>query len=139
MKRNDPIKNLMSAAPQSIQRGQRLSKARQILGSNSFHHLPVLEGKKVVGILSSNDMLRLSYDFDAIDERSLDAILDHQYSIDQVMQSDVVSIPIESNVRDAAEILAKGEIHSVVVTNDQNELEGIVTSTDMIRYLTDLF
>ena len=139
MKRNDPIKNLMSAAPHSIQRGQRLSKARQILGSHSFHHLPVLEGKKVVGMLSSNDMLRLSYDFDAIDERSLDAILDHQYSIDQVMQSDVVSIPIESNVRDAAEILAKGEIHSVVVTNDQNELEGIVTSTDMIRYLTDLF
>jgi len=139
MKRNEPIKNVMSTAPQAVQRGEKLSKARQLLGGSGFHHLPVLDGTKVVGIITSNDMLRVSFDVDAVDERNLDAILDHQFSIDQVMQSEIVTLPNNSNVRDAAQILAKGDIHSVLVTDAEQQLEGIVTSTDMIRYLTDLY
>ena len=47
MKRNDPIKHVMSTAPQAVQRGEKLSKARQLLG-----------GTKVVGIVTSTGLVR---------------------------------------------------------------------------------
>ena len=43
-------------------------------------------------------------------------------------------------IRDAAEILAKGEFHSLpIVDTDDTTLLGMVTSTDLIRHLLDQF
>ncbi|MFM7604849.1 MAG: CBS domain-containing protein [Prosthecobacter sp.] len=41
-------------------------------------------------------------------------------------------------VREAAEILAKSNFHSLPIVNG-DKLVGIVTSTDLIRYLVDQF
>jgi len=38
------------------------------------------------------------------DERSMDAYLDHQFTIEGLMQSDVVTLPTKSTVEDAADV-----------------------------------
>ncbi len=50
------------------------------------------------------------------------------------MQKDPVTIAENATVKDAAEILAKGEFHSVPVVSGA-KLVGLVTSTDLIKYL----
>ena len=121
----------------SVHIKQKLSDANKIFRENIIHHLPVLNGKKPIGIISSNDLFRLVFNIDTHDERMLDTILDNQFSIESVMTKDLVTLPISSSIKDAANALQSSKIHSVLITNDSSELEGIVTSTDLIRYLHD--
>lgn len=135
MRKNDPITNLMVTDVTTIQAGQPLSVARKTLSEGNFHHLPVLDGKTLVGVLSSHDMMRLSFEAFNTDERTMDHVLDEQFKLVDVMTTEPVTLTNKNTVRDAVERLSEGKIHSLPVINEGSELVGIVTSTDLIRYL----
>ena len=50
----------------------------------------------------------------------------------------LVTLPDTATVQDSAEVLGKGGIHSVLVLGPAGGLVGIVTTTDLVRYLRDL-
>ncbi len=54
------------------------------------------------------------------------------------MAKKLVCITPDTPIREAAEILAKREFHALPVTEDNN-LVGIITTTDLIRYLLDQY
>jgi CBS domain-containing membrane protein len=138
MKRT-PITNVMSADLTTIQRGQRISEAYEIFKHAPFHHLPVLDGKSSVGVLSSTDILRLAYDVDGTDDRALEAILDHQFTIDDAMTPDLSTLPDTATVKEAAELLSDGATHSVIVLEQSGDPAGIVTTTDLVQFLLEQF
>lgn len=135
MKKNEPVTHVMTKDPVAIPRNAAVSEARRLLQDKDIHHLPVVDGDRLVGILTSTDLLRISFgEFGNQDGRSLDAILDHTYSIPDVMNQNPISIESSGTIRDAAQLLATGDFHSVPVVSD-GKLVGIVTSSDLIRYL----
>lgn len=134
-----PITKVMSASPTTIQRGQPISEAYAILKQAPFHHLPVLDGDALVGMLSPTDILRLAYDVDGTDERALAAVLDHQFTIDDAMTPEPSTLPDTASVTDAATVLSDGTIHSVIVLDENSRLEGIVTTTDLVQFLLEQF
>ena len=139
MRRNDPISHVMTKNPVVLETGDSLSKARQLFEESGVHHLPVVHGGELAGMLSWTDFLRVSFgEFGNQDVRSLDAVLDHTRKLRDVMRTDVVTMPLSGTVRDAAVILSRGGFHSVPVV-DGNRLAGIVTSTDLIHYLVEQY
>lgn len=139
MKKNESVTKIMSTSPVSIDQNEPVSKARRLLEDRGIHHLPVTHGGTLVGIVTSTDLLRVSFgEFGNQDDRSLDAILDHTYSLGDLMISDLTTIEQTQTVRDAAAILAKSGFHSLPVV-DGDSLVGIVTSTDLIQYLLDQY
>ncbi len=140
MKRNEPVTHVMTASPLNVHTGQKLSDVRKLLSEKDIHHVPVTNGNKLVGLISSSDMLRLSFsEFGATDERSLDALLDSQFSIEEVMAKDLKTLNETDTVRTAAIALHAGHFHSLPVVDKDNALKGIVTSTDIINYLIDQY
>ncbi len=136
--RDEPISTVMTSAIVSIDRDQPLSEAYTALRGASYHHIPVLDGGRPVGMLSSTDILRLVYDIDGSNDKMLTSMLDHQFTIDDAMSSDLTSLPETATVRDAAAALSDGARHSVLVIGVDDSLVGIVTTTDLVRYLRDL-
>jgi CBS domain-containing protein len=55
------------------------------------------------------------------------------------MQRDIETLTTKASVKDAAMILQDSSLHSVLVVDDHGDLAGIVTTTDLIRYLLDQF
>jgi CBS domain-containing protein len=141
MKRNEPVSKIMSTGLITVHHGDPISKARKLLREHGVHHIPVVDGHKIVGILSLSDILRVSFgDAFGADERAVDATLDHTMTIEQIMNKEPRVLRKDASIRDAAEILAKGEFHSVpIVDTDRTTLVGMVTSTDLIKYLLDQF
>ena len=92
-----------------------------------------------VGREQAADILGISVEGVGSDERSMDAYLDHQFSIEKLMKKDLKTLSLKSTVADAAEILSDGSFHAVPVVDEKDDLLGLVTSTDLIRYLRDLF
>jgi len=138
MKKNESVTRVMTSNPVSISRNESISAARKLLEEKGIHHLPVTDGDNLVGILTSNDLLRVSFgEFGNQDARSLDAILDHTYKLADLMNTPT-TIASSETVRDAATILASHNFHSLPVV-DGDKLVGIVTSSDLIHYLLEQY
>jgi CBS domain-containing protein len=68
------------------------------------------------------------------DDRAVDAVLDHSVTLEQVMKTEPVTVPHDGYVRQAAQLLADGDFHALPVVSGK-KLVGMVTSTDIIKYL----
>ncbi len=139
MKRNDPISHLMSRSVITAHHGDAISKVRALVREHGVHHIPVVNGDQLIGIISWSDILRVSFgDAFHTDERTVDATLDHTLSLEQVMQKNPVTLAETGTVREAAEILAGSSFHALPIVSG-SKLVGIVTTTDLLKYLLDQF
>ena len=138
MKRNEPITRIMTSDPITIHTGQKASDARKLMAEGGFHHMPVTSGKKLVGLLSTTDLLRATYMADT-DPQASDAVLDHTHTVVGLMQKAVVVLKANQTVREAVGVFAEGKFHSLPVVDDHENLVGIVTTTDVLRYMQDQY
>ncbi|MDZ4289473.1 MAG: CBS domain-containing protein [Prosthecobacter sp.] len=131
----------MSTGLITLHHGDPISKARKLLHDHGIHHIPVVDGHRLLGIVSLSDILRVSFgDAFNADERAVDATLDHTMTIEHLMNKEPRVLRKNASIRDAAEVLAKGRFHSVpIVELDDETLVGMVTSTDLIGYLLEQF
>ena len=137
MKKNEPISKVMSSELITVHDGQPVSTLRKIFEENPIHHIPVVSGEAVIGIVTSTDFMRISFgEFGNQDAKGLDAILDHTYKMHDVMVRNPITIPNSATVREAAKMLSSGNFHALPVV-DGDKLVGIVTSTDLLNYLAE--
>jgi len=133
MKRNEPVSHLMTKNLITSHVGEPLSAIRKKMAENHFHHMPIVSGEKLVGMISSTDLLRVTFG-DSKDLREADALLDHSHKVSDLMTTQVVSVDSKSSVREATDILAEGRFHSLPVVDD-GKLVGMLTTTDLLRYM----
>lgn len=139
MKKNDSISNIMSNNITAVQEGEPLSEVRHKMVGSNIHHIPVLSGKKLVGMVSFTDMMKLNVVISGADDRTIDAIIDQQFQIKDIMSKDLSTLETKDTIRRAADILTENNFHAIPVTNGGGELQGIVTSSDLIRYLSSQY
>jgi CBS domain-containing protein len=139
MRKNDPITNIMSTEIEYIQVGQKLSEVHHLMVNMGIHHVPIVDGKKLVGLISFVDIMKLNLVLQGASEYTIGAIIDQQFTIREVMTTDLVTIGSGDTVREAAEKLSGGDFHSLPFVEAGGDLTGIVTSTDLIRYLSDQY
>ena len=139
MKKNETISTIMSDNITSVQQGQALSEVRHKMVDSNVHHIPVLSGKQLVGMVSFTDMMKLHVVINGADDHSIDAIIDQQFQIKDVMNKDLTTLDSKDTIRQASDILSESNFHALPVTNGNGELEGIVTSSDMISYLSNQY
>ncbi|PIF69727.1 CBS domain-containing protein [Flavobacterium sp. 2] len=138
MKKREPISHIMTKSVVTVNQNDDLRKVVEKLKSNSIRHIPVVNGKEVVGIISRTDVNRLTFGalFDGqegVDEAILDML-----SISQVMTSKPRTLPSDAIIKDLAEVFAKEDFHALPVV-DNGELKGIVTTTDVIKYFLEQY
>lgn len=139
MKHRESVQKIMATNPLTVHEKQSVSEVHQLMVDKKIHHVPVVNGTTLIGLISATDLMRVSYgDVNKQDPRTVDALLD-TYSIRDVMQEDILTLKPSDTVRDAAEHLARGDFHSLPVVDEDGSLAGMVTSTDLIKYLLEQY
>lgn len=140
MRKNVSVRHVMSTELITVHHGDAISKVRSVFSEQHLHHLPVVDGGKIVGIVSWTDLMRLSYgDAFGEDDRAVDAMLDHTHKLEDLMHQNPVTVDVNSGVRDATRILAEGDFHALPVVENADQLVGIVTTKDLLKFLLELF
>ncbi|MGB5418463.1 CBS domain-containing protein [Algibacter sp.] len=130
-----PISMIMTEDVITLKKTDKLETAEHLFKRHKIRHIPVVDGKKIIGMLSYSDLLRLSFaDMTDSDDSSADELVYNMFSIEQVMKNSVVSVSSSNSIKEVAEILSTKEFHALPVV-DNNKLVGIVTTTDLIKYL----
>mgnify|MGYP001813912654 FL=1 len=126
--RDIAIDKVMTSDPATVSPQSSAAEARRLLESNVIHHLPVVEGDRLVGIVSSSDLLKLHL----LDDKM--AIF-ARATVDQIMETNVTVLDKNSTLREAVEKLSIGNFHALPVVDRKRRLLGIVTSTDLLSEL----
>ncbi|MCZ8143961.1 CBS domain-containing protein [Flavobacterium sp.] len=135
MKNHVPVATIMTKNVIKLNSTDDLTKAEALFKKHHIRHIPVVQGNTIVGMLSLTDLLRISF-ADAVDEEAMevDTTVYNMFSIEQVMARHLVTVSPDTTIREVAEILASREFHALPVVLDEL-LVGIVTTTDLIKYL----
>lgn len=111
---------LITVAPQDS-----LAKAKALMDSENFRHLPVLEEDgRLIGILSDRDMRLHSGYLDST-------------RVDAVMTSDPVTITPTTTVEEAARLMLRLKISAVPVV-DEGKPVGILSTSDILSAFLDV-
>ena len=124
----------MTEAVVAIEADRPVSEVLDCFLQYPIHHLPVVQLGKLVGMLSSVDVMKLEF---FVPKSTVDraAYIDERLKISQLMQHPVVSLKATASVAMAAELMIDAGVHALPVVDDGDHVIGIVTTSDVIRSL----
>ena len=134
MRNETHLTHIMVPDPITVDVKQPFSDVRRALSSERFHHLPVVDRGKLVGLISSTDVLKLGLGKDDLEDG---AFLDAHFTVADVMQKDVITVSHRATVEEAARKLSAGGFHALPVVDEDQHLRGLITSTDLITFMLD--
>jgi len=128
------VRDIMETKLVTISASERMSTLEDIMTLGHVRHMPVVQGGRLVGVVSERDLLRaslseLSRHHD--DERR--AFL-HVVEIARVMSTPPIVIEPDAAIEEAASIMAEKKIGCLPVV-DGDQLVGLVTETDVLRWV----
>ncbi|NHF60865.1 CBS domain-containing protein [Flavobacteriaceae bacterium TP-CH-4] len=136
-----PVSTIMTKNIISLNATDGLEKAEHLFKKHRIRHIPVVKGEKIIGMLSLTDLLRISFADGAYrneDDDDGDTIVYNMFTIPQLMARSLERVSPHTTIKEVAEILASKEYHALPVVEDE-KLVGIVTTTDLIKYLLDQY
>jgi CBS domain-containing protein len=141
MKKREPVSTIMTKNAQTVNLEDSLASVRDLIRSHGFRHVPVVQGKQLVGIVSKTDLNRLTFSSLFAGQEQADEAVFEMLNIGQVMSHKPRVVKASDSIREVAEILAIEEFHAlpVVDEHDSSKLVGIVTTTDVIKYMLDQY
>lgn len=131
MKLNDSVLSIMTSEVFSLTPNQSLLDVKHIFEKKSFHHhIPIIYNKKLVGLVSLIDFMR------KIGNASLDDN-DPVYKVEirEIMTLDPIKIDASKKIKDAIEMLVDRNVHALVVTDEYNQVIGMLSTKDILQKL----
>ncbi|MBP2669753.1 MAG: acuB [Deltaproteobacteria bacterium] len=105
--------------------GATLEEAARLLKGNRIHHLPVVEGKRLLGIVTDTDLRNATLRGAAGDGEGAPR------TVGEVMTRDVVTLGPDDTIDDAMLILSRQRFGALPVV-DGERLVGIVAKADVL-------
>lgn len=121
------VKDYMTALPQTIGTTGNLHLAKLLMEENSCHHLPVLEGGRLVGVLSYIDLSLV-----LLTSKSKD------YNVGDVMTSSPFIVDPTTSTNEVAAKMLEQKISSAIVQAKGDQPWGIFTNTDALKIVAEL-
>jgi CBS domain-containing protein len=102
-----------------------------------FHYLPVLDGKRLVGLVSQRDILEATVS--GVDRspaaQAREARFLERNFVRDLMKTRVLTARPSDTVAVAAGRMLDSRVDALPVVDERNELMGIVTSHDLLRWM----
>lgn len=122
--RNEPVANFMTFNPTCLQADATISDAHRMMGLVGCRHLPVLEGERLVGIVTQKGLYRL------------ETVANIDRAHDPVTDAMDILLVVESGapIGQVAAKMVERKVRAAIVV-EQRKVVGIFTTTDALRAL----
>lgn len=123
-------RDIMTTSPICVTIRTRLGEAIEVMHENDIRHLPVLDGERLVGILSDRD-LRALWD-PALDVRVGDGRV-YDRRVSDFMSSDLITIAEEDDIDTVIDTFLDHKVGAVPVVDADGTLAGIISYLDILQ------
>jgi len=119
---NQEVRTIMTKDPVTASPAQTIDDVASLMFETQTQQLPVVVDGKLVGMITSYDLWKVSREGHGTDMH-----------VSDVMTTKVARITPKDKVGTAAELFADRRFKTLPVVNLDNELKGVVTAFDVIR------
>jgi IMP dehydrogenase len=105
--------------PVTLNPNQTVQRAREVMNEQNVSGIPIIDGKKLVGILTHRDLKFLK---------------DDTVKISEVMTKNIIKAPADTTLEQAKDILQKHRVEKLLLVNEKGELAGLITMRDIDRF-----
>ena len=123
--------DVLSVDPQNS-----VATAIRLMRTGQLRRLPVVQDGRLVGIVTSGDVRRITGMSSVIRDPSGDNFLWQHIPVANVMTLDVVTTSPDTLIAEAARLMIEHKIGGLPVV-EQNRLVGILTTSDLLEALID--
>jgi CBS-domain-containing membrane protein len=127
------VSEVMQAEVATLTIQDRLDLAEDVMRLGRVRHMPVLDGTRLVGIVSSRDLLAASLsrvlDFEATQRRTFLRSVE----VAEVMSQDLITVERDATLREVAALMVRHKIGCVPVVKADKTFLGLVTETDLLK------
>jgi len=115
-----------------------MQDAINLLKNNRISMLPVMDNKRLVGIVTDRDLKKASpSDATTLDVHELLYLLS-TIQIKDIMSTKPITVPPDFTIEETAEILMSNKISGVPVMDDDGSILGVITHTDLFKVIISL-
>jgi len=111
----------------TINRKMTIQEAISLMKKHSIRHLPVVEGGRLVGLVTEGDVRQVFV-----------ASLIEELGIDDIMIKDPITVKVDTEIDDAARVIHYNKIGGLPVVDENRRLLGIITVADIMTAFIEL-
>ena len=115
------VKNLVRNLP-TVSKDMEITKIAEMMVSSNCRQLPILNGKKVIGVIERNKLIDIARDIKALKE----------IKVWEIMSNPVESVKVNDLMDDALDLMIREDYRTIPVVNDANQVTGIVGMREII-------
>jgi CBS domain-containing protein len=128
------LSEIMNRGLITVDKHASLRRARRILDQHRIRHLLVMDGKRLVGIVTDRDLRQAAPSSKSpLTTSEREEFMD-ELKVAEVMSRKLITASPDTTVREAARVMVSEKIGCLPVVSG-NQLVGIVTETDLLEVL----
>ena len=132
-----PVSSIMTRNVMTVEPKDPLSKVKDLFETHRFHHIPVINEKVLLGMISKSDFLHF---IRGMHQSSYDKLLENvrleRYHAEDIMTRALAKLEENDRINVAIEVFRENLFHALPVVRD-GELVGLLTTFDIIKLLSD--
>lgn len=115
----------------------KVSYAFELMKSNQIRHLPVVEGKKLVGIVTDRDIRQIFVPKQSLYSKKIVKYQMADLQVREIMTPKPITVTPQTSIEDATLLIIKYKIGGLPVVEGE-ELVGIITDTDVLNVFVEI-
>jgi acetoin utilization protein AcuB len=123
------VKEYMTPSPLTIAPTQSLTAAHKVMREHQVRHLPVLDGGRVVGMVSQRDLFLVE---------SLPGATPNEVQVEEAMVEDLFTVAPDAPIGEVVEHMIEKKLGSAIVRDEGDKVLGVFTTIDALRALHHL-
>lgn len=128
------VADWMSKGVLAVESFDSIAVARQLMAKHRINQLPVVEGEKLVGIVTDRD-IRDAYPTSIMINRTeeIDRFAE-SYTVEEAMSYHVITVSPQAPLHTAVRLLRRHRVGALPVVN-KDKLVGIITRSDVLDFI----
>jgi acetoin utilization protein AcuB len=125
------VMDVMTRDPLTTSLTETIGQADELMNTNRIRQLPVVEGKRLIGIVTDRDIRSFLsgslLESPEARERALSS------AVQEIMTTEPITVSPDDDLQEAVEIMIEEKIGGIPVVDEREGLVGIVTYVDILR------
>ncbi len=132
--KNGIVRNWMSSPVITITPETRLNDARRTMDAGKIRALPVVKDGELVGIVTRRGLLRT--DIPTLTENAWTTEINlKDAKVSEIMTRNPITVPASGPLPKAARVMLENKITAIPVVDENREMVGIITTSDIFRFI----
>jgi CBS domain-containing protein len=139
LKKEILVKNYMTDEVVTIEEETTLLESHRLMGTKRIRSLPVVKDGQLVGLVTRTDLMSSDPSRLASRKNQEISLKILTQPVKKVMTTPVLTVSPETELTEAAKIMLEHKIHALVVLNEQKQIAGIITESDLFLMVVQKF